>query len=154
MFIAAHAAAGALIGQTIQEGPALIFFLSFTSHFLLDLIPHGDHHHVVDYYFGKKEKLRAIYNTLVVDSIATVILVVIFMMYTHLNKVAIAWGIIGSVLPDLLVGLNELVTSSKTKWFTNLHFRFHNALVHRINVKPLTGTVAQIFIIAALLVAL
>lgn len=154
MFIAAHAAAGAVIGQHLEEGAVLIFLLAFTSHFLLDLIPHGDHHHVVDYYFGNKSKLTEIYNTILVDAVATVIIAVVLMTLTSLHRTAIAWGIIGSVLPDLLVGLNELIKNSKTKWFTKFHFRIHGALVSKIKVTPLAGTVSQIIIIAALLVAL
>ena len=154
MFLAGHAAAGALIGQQLQENAILIFLLAFISHFLLDLIPHGDHHHVVDYYFGKKEKLKEIYNTIKIDAVATIIIVVVLLVYTHLNRIAIAWGIIGGVLPDLIVGLNELVKNSKIKWFTKFHFRVHNALVKSFDVKPWPGAVFQIIVIAAILVAL
>ena len=107
MFIAGHAAAGALIGQQVGENALLIFILAFISHLILDLIPHGDRHHVVDYYFGQKKKLKQIYNSIIVDTIATIILVALLMSYTTLNRVGIAWGIIGGVIPDLLVGLND-----------------------------------------------
>jgi len=153
MFIAGHAIAGALIGQQIGEGAILIFLLAFISHFLLDLIPHGDHHHVVDFYFGKKQKLKALYSTIIVDAIATIIIVVTLLTFVNLNRVAVAWGVIGAVLPDLLVGLNELVKSSKTQWFTKFHFRIHNALVKKIKVKPLPGTIGQLIVIALMLVA-
>lgn len=154
MFLAVHAAAGAIIGQNLEEGAVLIFLLAFTSHFLLDLIPHGDHHHVVDYYFGNKSKLKQIYNIILIDAVATTILAVVLMTLTNLNRIAIAWGIIGAVFPDLLVGLNELIKNSKTKWFTRFHFRIHNALVHKIKVKPLPGALFQIIIIAAMLAAI
>lgn len=154
MFLAGHAAAGALIGQQLQENAILIFFLAFVSHFLLDIIPHGDHHNVVDYYFGKKEKLKEIYNIIKIDAVATVIMVVVLLVYTNLNKMAIAWGVIGGILPDLLVGLNEIVRNSWIKKFSNFHFKIHNALINSIDVKPLPGTVMQIIAISAMLVAL
>jgi hypothetical protein len=153
MFIAGHTAAGALIGQQVAENPLLGFILGFVSHFLLDLIPHGDRHHVVDY-FGQKSMLKKIYNAILVDSVVSVILVAVLMSYTTLNRIGMAWAIIGSVLPDFLVGLNELAKDSRIKWFSKFHFKIHNALIHKIHVKPLPGAIGQVIVIAALLFAL
>lgn len=155
MFIAGHAAAGALIGQQAQgAGALLVFVLAFASHFLLDLIPHGDRHHVVDYYFGQKAKLKQIYNMLIIDGVAAVILVAILMSYTSFNRISMAWGIIAGVLPDLLVGLDEYFKSSRMKWFTKFHFAIHNALIHTFHVRPVPGAIGQILVIVFLLAAL
>lgn len=154
MYVAGHAAAGALIGHQVDGNALLIFILAFISHLVLDLIPHGDRHHVVDYYFGERKKLKQIYNGIVIDTVATIIMVAILMSYTTFNKIGMAWGIIGGVLPDLLVGLNEVMNNSKLKWFTKMHFKVHNALIHKIRVKPLSGTLFQIVLITGILVAL
>jgi hypothetical protein len=154
MFIAGHAAAGALIGQQVGTNPILIFLLAFVSHFLMDIVPHGDGHHVHDYFIGGKKHLKKLYNVLLVDSIATIILFALMMAYFQLNRMAVAWGVIGGVLPDLLVGINEIWKESKIKWFSKLHFRFHNALIDKIKVKPWPGAIGQFIIIALLLYAI
>jgi hypothetical protein len=41
MYISAHAPVGAIIGKLVPN-PWLAFILSIFSHYLLDLIPHGD----------------------------------------------------------------------------------------------------------------
>jgi len=154
MFIAGHVAAGALIGQQIDENLFVVFLLSFISHFLLDLIPHGDAHQVKGYFEKKKDQMKKLYYVLVVDSTASIIIVSWLMAYANINRVAVAWGIIGSVLPDLLVGLNEVWKKSKIQWFYNWHFKVHNALIHKIHVKPIPGAIAQVMLIAAFLYGL
>lgn len=154
MFIAGHAAAGALIGEQIGTSPLLIFTLSMVSHFLLDVIPHGDGHHVDDYFSGTKKHLKNLYNVLVVDTVATIIMVAWFMAYANINRIAVAWGIIGGVLPDLLVGINEVWKNSRIKWFSKFHFLVHNALIDRIKVKPWPGAVLQIAIIVLIFQAM
>ena len=154
MFLAGHVAAGALIGQQLGTNPVLIFLLAFASHFLLDLVPHGDHHHVDGYYNGHKEAIRKLYNAIIVDAVITIIMVIILLVYTDLNKVAIAWGMIGGVLPDLLVGIAELRKSKLLNLYNKFHFWFHDALVHSFKVRPWPGALGQIIVIGAFLVAL
>jgi membrane-bound metal-dependent hydrolase YbcI (DUF457 family) len=154
MFIAGHVAAGALIGQQVDENLFAIFLLGFISHFLLDLIPHGDAHQVKNYFEKKTEHLKKLYYVLVTDSAASIIMVTWLMAYANINRVAVAWGVIGSVLPDLLVGLNEVWKKSKIQWFYDWHFKVHNALIHKIPVKPIPGAIAQIVLIGAFLYAL
>lgn len=154
MYLAGHAAAGALIGQQLGGSPLIIFAMGMVSHFLLDLIPHGDKHHVVDYYHGKKEVLSELYYHLLVDAIITIIMIVVLMSFTTLDRVSMAWGIVGSMIPDLIVGLNEIFNNAKLKAFTKFHFIVHNALIHKLDVSPLQGTLVQIVLIAGMLVAL
>jgi len=154
MFIAGHAAAGALIGEQLGGNPVLIFIVAMASHFLLDVIPHGDGHHVNDYFAGTKKHLKALYNVLLIDTVATIILVSWFMAYANINRIAVAWGIIGGVLPDLLVGINEVWKNSKIKWFSKFHFIVHNALIDTIKVKPWPGAALQIAIIVLLIKAI
>ncbi len=154
MFYAGHAAAGALIGQQLQGHFPLIMLLALVSHFLMDLIPHGDYHHVQWYFSGRKEKFKKIYQTIVVDATATIIMVSILLAYVPLNRASVAWGIIWGVVPDLLVGLSELM---KNKWlnaFSKFHFIIHDAIAKKIKVKPLPGALGQLALIGIMLYAL
>lgn len=151
MFIAGHAVAGAVIGQQLGGNPILVFILAFISHFLLDIVPHGDGHHVHDYYHGGRKKLKSLYSVLTVDAIATIIFVSWAFAYLQLNRVSVAWGIIGGVIPDLLVGLSEIWKQKWLKFFTKLHFVVHNALIDVIKVKPWPGAVLQLIIITLLI---
>lgn len=155
MFIAGHVAAGALIGQALgTSNPLIIMTLSFASHFLLDVIPHGDGHHVNDYYHGERKHTKAIYGHLAVDTAASIALVAILLGFTTLDRASMAFGIIASVIPDFIVGLNELFKNRFLKWFTRLHFKVHNALIHKWVVPALPGSIAQIVLIIAMLAAL
>ena len=154
MFVAGHAAAGALIAHQLPQHPILVLTLAFVSHFLLDIVPHGDAHHVHDYYHGGKKHLKQLYYTFVADALGTIVLVSLLFAYVQMNRVALAWGIIGGILPDLLVAADELMTSTRLRWFTKLHFRFHNALTDKFHVKALPGAAGQILVIAGLLFAL
>jgi hypothetical protein len=155
MFIAGHVAAGALIGQTLGfTNPALVVALSFASHFLLDVIPHGDGHHVADYYQGKKEKLKALYSGLAVDTSVSIIMVAFLLGFTTFDRVHMAWGIIASVIPDFFVGMNELYNHKFFKWFTRMHFKVHNAFIHKLHVPAWPGAILQILLIVGMLAAL
>lgn len=154
MFIAGHAAAGALIGQQVGQNPLLIFILAFTSHLLMDLIPHGDRHHVVDYYHGGKKNLKRLYSELVIDSSIAIIITVVLMLQDGLNRHAMAWGIVGAVIPDLIVGLSEVTKSKLAKAFTKFHFVTHNALIHKFHISRINGTLWQVALIAGMLWAL
>lgn len=155
MFIVGHAAAGALIGEQLAgSSPLFAFGMGFVSHFLLDLIPHGDRHHVVDYFHGQKKNIGKFYNELMIDALMTVIMVSVLMMSKSLDRDSVAWGIIGGVLPDLLVGLHEKFKSTKLKAFTKFHFMVHNALIHNIEVSHLQGTIVQLAVIIGMLAAI
>ena len=154
MLLLAHVAAGALIGQQLGGSPPVIFGLGFASHFLLDLVPHGDRSHVEDYYHKKKANLKKIYSFLLADSAASIILVAALMTMPTLHRADVAWGIAGSVFPDFLVGLNEVFSSSILKAFMKFHFLVHNALIHKIRVPKIQGVLLQLLLIAGLLAAL
>jgi hypothetical protein len=70
MLMAVHGAVGALIGENVTN-PLLAFGLAFGSHFLLDVIPHGDHHHVQS--FKTEKKLKKMINLIILDMIVGVL---------------------------------------------------------------------------------
>lgn len=154
MFIAGHVVAGAIVGQQLEGHFALIVLLGIASHFVLDIIPHGDYHQVEWYFNGQKEKMKKLYSTIVIDAVAAVIMTAIILSYLPVSRAAVAWGIIWGVLPDLLVGIGELVKSKWLKAFSKLHFIIHDALAKKIRLKPLPGALGQIAIIGIMIYAL
>lgn len=130
MFVVTHAALGALIGENLAGHPAIAFLLGMVSHFLSDIIPHGDTHLYKGYVAGTKVKRAIAY--VVIDAIATVFFI-LFIFNTGLvtDKFAVSMGIVGGVLPDLLVAVVEVFKVRWLMWFHRLHFFFHNLICSR-----------------------
>ena len=151
MFITTHAVLGALIGEELASNPALAFFLGLVSHFLVDIIPHGDTYLYKGYVSGTKVRRALAYVT--IDGIATVLFVLfLFNTQTFESRAAVSAGIIGSILPDLIVGLYEVTRSNKLRWFQRLHFFFHNIVVSRKrDIAFASGFAMQMVFLAAIL---
>ncbi|MBM3205073.1 hypothetical protein FJZ48_03805 [Candidatus Uhrbacteria bacterium] len=130
MFITTHAALGALVAEAIPTHPILTFALGMASHFLADIIPHGDGGLYKGYITGSKVKRAVAY--VVIDGVVA-ILFVLFLFNTQLyeNRLAVSMGIVGGVLPDLLVGVYELFRARGLRWFHRVHFFFHNLISGR-----------------------
>lgn len=154
MYVTTHVAAGALIGTMLPEQHAAIFALSFISHFMLDIIPHGDRHHVEDYWFGPRKNLKAAYRHVMFDSAFAIIATAVLLGFIAADRASMAWGIIGSVVPDAIVGLSDVSKNRFLKAFTKVHFKIHNKYIHRFLIKPFHGMVMQIIVTAAMLLPL
>ncbi|HJN85179.1 MAG TPA: hypothetical protein QF873_02585 [Patescibacteria group bacterium] len=149
MTITTHATLGAVIG--VSTGNIWIaFFAGFISHFLIDIIPHGDR----ELYEGHKTKtaVKRAYRFVTIDAlVAIIVLALMFGLSPHqgLNAV-IAAGVIGSVLPDLIVGVHEAWNPKKLDLFSKVHFFFHNMISDRIgDVRLRNALIGQaVFIIA------
>ena len=146
MLISVHATVGAIIGQNVSK-PLLAFVLAFISHFLLDLIPHGDKELIKAYRndFKNKAMLYLIYFDLITTPI---LLGLLFYTGQITYSTTVLWGIIGGVLPDILVAIHEI----SDKFFTRTH-KFHNWTHEKFKWSiPLKfGLVVQIIIIYLLL---
>lgn len=154
MYVTTHVAAGALIGVVLPQHYPAIMALSFASHFLLDVIPHGDRHHVVDYWLGERKNLKEAYRHVISDSAFGIITTAVLLGFVATDRASMAVGIIGSVLPDMFVGLSEVWNNSWLKKFTKFHFKIHNKFIHRWIVAPRPGMVMQFAVTAAMLLAL
>jgi xanthine/uracil permease len=123
MFLAVHASIGALAGNAVAS-PIAAFSLGVISHFFSDMVPHGDEHMYEGYKNGKA--VRRAYIYVASDAIATCILIALFFLredfFSPLN---VAMGIIGGLLPDLLVGLFEILKPKKRNWFNLQLAKFH-----------------------------
>lgn len=148
MLLTVHATAGALIGQQINN-PYLAFVLAFISHFILDMIPHGDQDWIEEYKGNQKAKVKKIISIVTLDILALLALLISKYYFNSfvptLNVVA---GIIGGVLPDLLVGIHEL-SNKLFKKFYHFHFVIHDMIKYQPSTA--SGLFFQIIILGALL---
>ncbi len=65
----------------------------------------------------------------------------------------ISLGILGSVLPDLLVGLYDITKSKYLRWIFKLHFYFHDIIIKRRGDVPLKYALAAQAVLVLLLQA-
>ncbi len=129
MFLATHATVGAMIGRACPN-PLLAFILAFASHFLLDMIPHGDSHVYDDYTKGKRVRMAVSYT--MIDAVITAYLVVgISQAHLFDDGFTVAAGIIGGLLPDLVIGLYEVTKARFLEPFHRFHFFMHNLIVRK-----------------------
>lgn len=130
MTLTAHATIGAAIGIALGN-PILGFFLGFISHFIADAIPHGDSQ-MADHFRKNRKATKKDVAYVVVDAITMVFVV---LLIASINVItawpAFVWGIIGSLLPDLLVGIYEWKRLPLLKGFNTFHFRCHNIITDR-----------------------
>lgn len=132
MTLTTHAAIGAALGSLVGN-PFLGFFLGLGSHFLVDMIPHGDNNFLDEYKKGKKKRLGKAYIT--VDAAIAIIFLMSVVSGRPQNEttnLAFSAAVIGSILPDLLVGLKELFPKNTIfRGFYKVHFFFHDCLSRR-----------------------
>lgn len=150
MFITTHALIGALIGERFANTPFLAFGLGLVSHFVADIIPHGDSTLYKGYVSGSKVKRAIAYVTL--DGLAAM-LFVMGLFNTNLNehRFAISLGILGSVLPDILVALYQLFHVQTLSAFNRFHLFFHNLITSKKGDIPLSlGIVMQLVVLVFL----
>lgn len=147
MFMTVHAASGAVIGQSINN-IYLAFILGFLSHFILDLVPHGDHN-LIEGYYNKKKVMRMI-SLIVIDSIAmATFILLIFNKISFSNPVAVAAGIFGAILPDLLVGIAEMSNKYFSRFY-DFHTKIHNKIT-RFDLNFLRGFILQALLLFVLI---
>ena len=136
MTLTTHAAIGAAIGSAVGN-PILGFVLGATSHFLVDMVPHGDNQ-LADLFriHKKRRKLAVAYVT--VDAVFAMYMVMaVLLVRTNGTHVAFAAAVAGSVLPDLLVGLSDIFHTKVLRMFCKFHFYFHDFFSRKHGDVPL-----------------
>lgn len=150
MFVTTHAAIGALIAEHIPDHPYVAFVLGIASHFLSDIIPHGDTNLYKEYISGRKVKRSIAYS--VIDGVLAMFFVIIMLNTMPSEaKLAVSLGMIGGVLPDLIVGVYEVF---KFQWLISLHrihFFFHNMISDKHDMSFAAGFSMQVIFLAGLL---
>lgn len=143
MLLLSHAAAGALIAQAVPN-PILAFALSFVSHFVMDAIPHGDTHQYERY--KRRERVRRAVAYVTMDAILAITFVqTLFRFAPIAYPDATLAAIVGSVLPDFLVGLYDFGRVRALQGFHDFHFKIHYLVIHRFrDISLPVGVGAQI----------
>jgi hypothetical protein len=150
MTLTTHATLGAVIGHATGN-PALAFIFGFVSHFLIDMIPHGDTGLADNFRVHKRRRRQAVAYVMVDAIFALLFVLVLANTRDIISMRTFSWGIVGGVLPDLLVGLYDLTKSPLLRWFNRMHFYFHDFFVKRKGDVPLYyALLAQIVLIAYL----
>jgi hypothetical protein len=148
MTLTTHATMGALVGHA-SGNPVSAFIIGFIVHLLVDMIPHGDCALSDNYRVHKKNRKTAVAYVMTDAVIAIFFVLFLFDSKDIISIRNFTWGIVGSVLPDLMVGFYEITKTKYLKWFFNLHFWFHDFFVKRKGDVPLYYAIlAQIVLIA------
>lgn len=135
MTFAVHASAGMLVGR-LTGNPILGFFFGFISHFLLDMIPHGDEYLLQNYRATKKIKESILY--LLADAGVTVFMLVYLLTQGIFSRsfagFAGIMGAVGGLVPDLLVGIHEVVPKKfkLLERYVDFHHYNHHLLIRKL----------------------
>lgn len=126
MFLTVHTAAAIAISQQTPN-PLLAFVLAIFSHFLLDLVPHGDKDFDVWLPKGNNKKLK-----LIVIAITDLIIMISGLGYLlQAKQLNYPWStllaIYGGVLPDFLVGVATIYNLKFLKIFDQINDCCHRA---------------------------
>ena len=136
MTLTTHAAIGAAIGSAVGN-PIIGFVLGAASHFLVDMIPHGDNQLADLFRIHKKKRKLAIAYVTIDAVVAMYMVMAIFLVRTDGTNIAFAAAIAGSILPDLLVGLSDLFRTKALRIFCKFHFYFHDFFSRKHGDVPL-----------------
>lgn len=146
MLLSVHATVGAIIGENVNTS-LLAFVLAFISHFLLDIIPHGDAALIKAY--RNDFKNRGMLYLIIFDLLSTAILLALLFYFHKITySPMVLWGIIGGVVPDFMVAAYEITDKYFSRWH-KVHAWTHDRLHWTIPLK--LGILVQIIIIYLML---
>lgn len=150
MFLTIHGAAGAIIGLQTNN-IWLAFFLGWISHYLLDMIPHGDEKMIADHHNVSWQEIKKIARIGSIDGL-TMLFLLGGLLYSGRRPLdlAVLAGVGGGVLPDFLNAFYQLL---KFKWLKR-HYDFHlkiHGVLDRFVVSFKTGLAVQAAILAILI---
>lgn len=154
MTLTTHAAIGAAIGTFIGN-PFLGFTLGATSHFLVDMIPHGDNNLSDRFRVEKKKRLAVAYVT--TDAACAILLLMLLVggRPQEAQDMPFAAAVIGSILPDLLIGISDLAKNNKyAQAYYRFHFFFHDFFSRRYGDARLSHAIAAQALFVAFIVHL
>ena len=135
MFITTHAAIGALIGEAFGADPVVAVSLAFASHFVSDVIPHGDTKIYKGFVSGSRVK-RAVAYVMLDTVVAMGFILLLLNSHTFEHRRVVSLAIFVSVLPDVLVAIVELFRPTWLKWFRDVHHWFHFRVTGRTGDIP------------------
>ena len=147
MYISVHAAAGAAIGQFIGN-PIIAFIAGIASHFLLDIIPHGDEN-INKWKFFKSPFKRLLAASMIDFFVLFVFLIIWMRLNFDISQLnGMVAGMAGGIAPDALWGFHEFSNDPILKKYKKFHAWFHKIIKKKISLKQ--GFMLQIPIILVL----
>lgn len=125
MFLTVHATTGILIAE--QTGNVYLGFLAgFISHFVLDIIPHGDQNLVKDRYNITSEEKKLIRNLGLADGVVMIFTIGILYLAGFITYPILALaGIIGAIIPDYINAFYIFFKVWFLKWYFEIHYQLH-----------------------------
>jgi len=130
MLVVTHAVTGAVIGQFVRNSP-LSFIVGVLVHFLMDMIPHGDSADYKKFKESNKVPKGQIYQLIFDNLIMFGLIIYLLVFKVEGYWWPTFWGIVGSILPDLTVGIHECRPNKISKPIHRTHFFFHNVITDR-----------------------
>jgi hypothetical protein len=144
MFLTVHASVGALLGESIGNDVAA-FGAGFASHFIFDIIPHGDES-IGEIFLKSKRHLPLALLFILDFAVAVVLVGGLAVLGVFSNPTAAFSGALGATMPDILSGFSEVTKKILWSWFHKFHEHNHKLL--RKPVSVLVGSVIQVFTIS------
>ncbi len=162
MILATHSVAGAVTAIILRKHPVLAFLAAFSSHFILDAIPHWDYKldSQVDnprspfgrkFVFDKRflnDILKTGIDFGLGSSLSLFIAGILFPDYLLITGM----GSVAGALPDFLQLIYYLFPDSPLAYLQRFHFRIHAE--KRLDGFPVIGIATQAVIVAVCIVIL
>lgn len=124
MFLAPHTVTALWITTKVTD-PLLVFVLSIISHFLLDIIPHGDEE-IGDKIKTRRGKLMFMLKVSSFDILISIALVYFyFFRHPQADSMLIYAAVLGAWLPDILWSSIETFKIKSLMWFVRFHTKVH-----------------------------
>ncbi|MBI3291077.1 hypothetical protein HYZ76_02225 [Candidatus Falkowbacteria bacterium] len=152
MFLTVHSTVGVIIGQTTGN-IWLAFLIGFVSHFLLDIIPHGDENLIEE-----KNKFKpSETSTIIKLGIADGTVMIFFLLALYLGglittPLAVLFAVFGTILPDFIQGIYILTKTPLLEKYFSIHYDLHRILGVSVSLKK--GLVIQTFFLVISLILL
>ncbi len=123
MFLIAHAAAGAALASSVDSPPAA-FIIGWLSHYLVDLIPHGDE--AVGEWTKKGNEVRRFGLVAGIDGL----LLAGVLVWLFLGRGGVEWNVlaaaVGATVPDVMWGIEKVAGRTLFGAHRRFHHRIHN----------------------------
>ena len=138
MFLTVHGAIGIIIGQNVHN-PFLAFVFGLASHYLFDLIPHGDTNAPAKW----KNNIHIAFAALV-DMTILIIFLLFLGTKIQIINLNIALAFFGAIIPDFLQGFYFLSSKKMFRFAQKIHDFFHFLIADTWEWKFTTGIILQI----------
>jgi len=154
MLATTHVITGIVLTQVTPNVP-ILFGLSFLSHIVLDIIPHGDNILLANEEKNlKPQKIRKFFLYCLIDVALTTGIFLYLISKTSLNPTLMIVAIFGALLIDLISAGYKITNWKFLAGFERWHLRLHHVFakyLSRGDVSPLASIILQIIFIVVVL---